>query len=78
MEATMLTERERIVLRFLDPLMEASARAIGVHVVSCGLSGGYTAIGAAICGALRKKGLVAFVADLRCWRITEAGRAALR
>lgn len=73
----MLTNREEIVLRYLSPLMEANARMIGEHVLQHGLRGGsnVSAVGAAVCGRLRKRGLVTFLPDLNAWRITATGRA---
>jgi hypothetical protein len=78
-----MTERESLCLQFLnDGRMEATAHQIGQHVYA-GLfdrrSGGSNlpAIGAAVCGRLRKRGLVTFLPDLRAWRITKAGREAI-
>jgi len=75
----MLTNRECIVLTYLSPLMEASARMIGEHVLTHGLRGGSNcgAIGGAICGRLYKRGLVMYLFELNAWRITREGRAAL-
>lgn len=75
-----LTNREWIVLRYLNPLMEANVRMIGEHVLLMhGLRGGsnLSAIGAAICGQLRKKGLVYYLPNLNAWRLTRSGRALL-
>lgn len=74
-----LTNKERIVLVYLSQMMEANARMIGEHIRSHGLKGGsnIAAIGAAVCGRLFKKRLVARISDLNAWRITYAGRAAI-
>lgn len=75
----MLTNREVIVLRYLSQLMEANAKMIGEEVLTYKLKGGsnYSAVGGAICGRLRKRGLVTFLPDLNAWRITRAGREAI-
>jgi hypothetical protein len=77
-----MTEREALCLQFLsDGRMEATAGQIGEHVYANlfdrrGGGSNYSAIGAAVCGRLRKQGLVTFLPDLAAWRITKAGRAA--
>jgi hypothetical protein len=78
-ERVKLTHRQRIVLAFLNPLMEAYVRDIGEHVVSHNLRGGSNkvAVGAAVCARLRKMGLVTYLPDTYGWRITPAGRAAI-
>lgn len=75
----MLTNREEIVLKYLSPLMEANAKMIGEEVIRHGLKGGsnYVAVGGAICGRLKKLGLVTYLPDLNAWRITHSGRDAL-
>jgi hypothetical protein len=79
-EVSDLTFRERVVLGYLDALMEAPAIVIGREVYARDRSGGsnLTAIGAAVCGRLRKRGFVTNIRDLGSWRITATGRAALR
>lgn len=77
-----MTEREYLCLRYLDHLMEADAFGIGRYVRANMLdpaSGGSNlpAIGAAVAGRLRKRGLVTFLPDLKAWRITSTGREAL-
>ncbi|MGY3582342.1 hypothetical protein ACVIGB_000734 [Bradyrhizobium sp. USDA 4341] len=77
-----MTEREALCLQFLsEGRMEANARQIGQHVYANlfdrrGGGSNFAAIGAAICGRLRKRGLVMFLPDLAAWRITKAGREA--
>lgn len=75
----MLSEREKIVLRFLDDgRMGATVKQIGVHLQRHGMCpGGYQAVGAGIVASMRKKGLVMRLSDLRAWRITKDGRNAL-
>lgn len=78
-----MTEREGLALQFLnDGRMEATAYQIGQHIYANlydRRSGGSNllAIGAAVCGRLKKQGLVTYLLDLAAWRITRAGRAAL-
>ena len=74
---TNITIRESIVLQYLSPLMEANAKMIGEQILRHPLNSGVnaTAIGAIICGNLKKKGLVVRVSDLRAWRLSAAGRA---
>lgn len=77
-----MTNREYLCLRYLDQLMEADAFTIGRYIrinVLDPKSGGSNipAIGAAVAGRLRKRGLVTFLPDLKAWRITTAGREAL-
>lgn len=78
-----MTEREMLCLQFLDDRMDADVHQIGRYVRSNlydPRSGGsnYQSIGSAICGRLRKKGFVVPMADLQAWRITKAGREALK
>jgi hypothetical protein len=78
-----VTDREYLCLRYLDHLMESDAFAIGRYIyanLENPQSGGSNlpAIGAAVAGRLRKRGLVTFLPDLKAWRITTAGREALR
>lgn len=74
-----MTHREKIVLRYLDNLMGASARMIGEHVRSHGLTASRRAshIGGSICGHLKQQSFVIYLTDLKAWRITELGRHAL-
>lgn len=77
-----MTEREALCLQFLsDGRMEATAHQIGQYIYANlydRRSGGSNlpAIGAAVCGRLRKQGFVTFLPDLAAWRITKSGRAA--
>ena len=74
-----LTRCDVIVLRYLDGLMEATAKTIGQHVMTFGMTSGgfYSGIGGAICGRLRKRGFVVRLHNEGTWRITSSGRAAL-
>lgn len=77
-----MTERERLCLEYLSPLMEADTHMIGRHVRANLLDpakGGsnLSSIGAAVVGRLRKRGLVIQIHDLNAWRISAAGRQAL-
>lgn len=77
-----MTDREYLCLRYLDPLMESDAFSIGRYIranLENPRSGGsdLSAIGAAVVGHLRKRGLVISIPDLNAWRITNAGREAL-
>lgn len=70
-----LTACEMAVLRYLSPLMEANATMIGEHLIARGLASGRPrAVGAALCGRLRRRCLVGYLPDLRAWRLTAAGR----
>ena len=73
-----LTERERAALVYLDQSMGASAHMVGKQLFDCVRGGGsnLAAIGGAVCGRLRKRGL-ATQFRLWEWRITPDGRAAL-
>ena len=76
----LLTERERICLRYLSDKMEATARMIGEEIwrVQEKADGGNkAAIGAAVVGRLRKRRLVSYLPDLRAWRISRRGRAVM-
>lgn len=75
-----MTERERICLTYMEPLMWATPSQVGLEIYTktskingSNLSG----IGSAVLGRLRKRGLVAYLPDCQAWRITKAGRAAL-
>lgn len=76
----MLTSAERVTLEFLEPLMFTHPARVGRHIYECGHAHGsnVTAIGAAVLGRLRKRGLVTFLPDERLWRITNSGRQQLR
>lgn len=76
---TPLTERERIVLLYLSPLMEANAMMIGEELwQACpGKGSNKIALGAAVCGRLRKKGLISRVGELNAWSISRSGREAI-
>jgi hypothetical protein len=78
-QTTILTERERIVLEYLSPLMEANARMIGEHILGVEPYAGNCTfeVGTSICWRLRKRDLVSFVSDLKAWRITARGREVL-
>jgi hypothetical protein len=70
-----LTTSEVAVLRYLSPLMEANATMIGEHLIARGLASGRPrAVGAALCGRLRRRCLIGYLPDLRAWRLTAAGR----
>jgi hypothetical protein len=73
-----MTERERVCLKFLSDKMGATAHDIGVTILAevRGPGSNYSAIASNVVGALRRRGLVAYLPDLKMWRITEAGRAA--
>lgn len=78
---TGLTERERIVLAYMDELLFASAAQLGRHIYDTATDKGgsnLASIGAAVVGRLRKRGLVAYLPDCGMWRITPAGRLALK
>lgn len=70
-----LTWRERDVLQYLDPLMEANSRMIG-EMIAAG-NENPARVGGAVAGRLYKRGLVTYLFDLHAWRITVAGRDAL-
>ena len=76
-----MTEHERAALIYLSPLMEATAGMVGRAIVSrwsgrpCNED--HPRVAATPLGRLRKQGLVTFLPDLRAWRITSAGRAAI-
>jgi hypothetical protein len=75
-----MTDREFLCLQYLDHLMEAPAISIGRYIFANQAKpdgSNLSAIGAAVCGRLRKRGLVTWLPDLRAWRITAAGREAL-
>lgn len=75
-----MTPREYLCLRYLDPLMEADAFSIGRYIYANQAEpagSNLSAIGGAVVGRLRKRGLVIHIADLNAWRITAAGREAL-
>jgi hypothetical protein len=78
-----MTEREAIALRYIEPLMWADAKGVG-RVIWDGLpersrdGSNLPAIGAAVLGRLRKRGLVTILPELGLWRITAAGRTALK
>jgi len=76
-----LTAAQRKALAFLDPLMGASAAEIGRALSAAGIRGSGSnliAIGASTAAHLKRKGYAARVGCLGLWRITDAGRAALR
>jgi hypothetical protein len=78
-----LSEGEALCLSYLDDLMEADASMLGRYVYTNRLDpakhgSNLSAVGGAIAGRLRKRGLVTFIADLKAWRITKAGRDILR
>lgn len=75
-----MTPREYLCLRYLDPLMEADAHQIGRYIYAnqeAPAGSNISAIGGAVVGRLRKRGLVIRISDLNAWRITAAGREAL-
>lgn len=75
---TTLNPKERVVLTYLSPLMEATAKMIGEHLYANGLcNGGFIAVGAAVCGRLRERDLITRLSDLAAWRITAKGRKAI-
>lgn len=73
-----LTSRERLALAYLEPLMGATSRQVGIATdpdpgcrdFSRGMSG------AGVCHSLRRKGFVVRF-PYEGWRITPTGRAAL-
>jgi hypothetical protein len=75
-----VTDREYLCLQFLDPLLSADAYSIGRYIFANQLEpagSNLSAIGAAVAGRLRKRGLVTYLPDIEAWRITRAGRDAL-
>lgn len=77
-----MTERERLCLEYLSPLMESDTHQIGRYILDNMLNparGGsnYSSIGAAVVGRLRRQGLVLHIPDLNAWRISTKGREAL-
>lgn len=75
---TTLTPAQVECLRYLNGLMEATANMVGRYVRMKDLGfGGYSACGAGILSSLRKRKLVAYLPDLKAWRITRVGRAIL-
>jgi hypothetical protein len=76
-----LTESEALALEHLDSVMEALAIQVGMYIVRNRkrIAGShYSSVGGSVCGRLYKRGLVTYLFDLNAWRITPAGRAALR
>ena len=81
-KAVKLSEREYLCLEYLTDKMESDAHRIGQFIRVNSLnprSGGtnFISIGGAVVGRLRRRGMVTFLPDLKAWRITPAGRAAL-
>ena len=77
-----LTLRERIALEYLDCRLSACGWRVGMQIWindrSPGLSRDQGYVGAAVCGKLRRMGLVTRLSDIAEWRITSAGRAAIK
>jgi len=76
-----MTAAQRAALECLAPRMTADADAIGRAVWDAGVRGygsNFVSIGASVAWHLRRKGYVTRLPDDSGWRITEAGRAALR
>jgi hypothetical protein len=75
-----VTPTERRTLEYLDASMGASSHQIGVHLMGPDRPEWVStiAVGAGILGHLRREGLVVKVVGLGLWRITVAGREALR
>ena len=71
-----MTSREWIVLTYLNRITVANALDIGKHLWATdpGKGSNLIALGAAVCGRLRKRGFVAHVPALSGWRITQEGR----
>lgn len=81
-EARALSPRQMICLRYLTDKMEANAHMIGEHIlgnhsVSQKNHAQVSAIGGQAARYLRSLGFVTYLPDLKAWRITKAGRAAL-
>ena len=75
-----LTADEAAVLRYLDGVMEASAKTLGKIMNREFVQASercLTARAAAVCGKLRHVGAITKVTELNAWRITKEGRAAL-
>ena len=78
-----MTARERICLEFLTDKMESRAHEVGVAIVhrfamlASAEGSNYSAVASNVLGALRRRGLVTYLPDLKAWRITAKGRAAL-
>ena len=73
-----MNNRQILCLQYLNGLMEARAKAIGRSISAYTItSRKYGAIGGGVCRSLMRKGLVAHVPELNCWRITARGREAL-
>ena len=76
-----ITQNGLTVLRYLNERMEAPSRSLGMAVlppVGNELPHAQIAsVGRSVAMHLRRQGLVTFLSDLRCWRITQAGRDAL-
>jgi hypothetical protein len=78
-----LSAREQLVLRYLHAghFMEANERMIGDELVRAGDKFWHRQpyrVARGIALSLRRKGLVYHLPDLRAWRITDAGRAAIQ
>jgi len=74
-----LTHRERLCLEFLNSTLGTSAFAAGRYVYDCDPNGGGSnipAIGAALLGRLRKKGL-AWVGHDGLWNISTTAKRIL-
>lgn len=74
-----MRKRERLVLEYLSPLMEATPRMIGEHIIKIGESTSKhpSSVGSVTCQDLHEQGLVTYLSDLKAWRITAEGREAL-
>ncbi len=64
-------------LRYLDDKMHATSAAIAGALFP-DAKRELAAMGAAIAGHLKRQGCVTFLSDVRAWRITPAGREALK
>lgn len=69
-----MTPDETLALTLLAERGDLTSRVIGGEL---GFGKELAACGAAVGGHLRRKGLAVFLPDIRLWRITAAGRAAL-
>lgn len=85
--ATRLKHHYRSILVYLSPLMEANAAMVGEQVIKFQQRDQGTpikpkrspiSVAAPLLGQLRRMGFVTYLRDLHAWRITAAGRAALK
>lgn len=74
-----MTDNEMACLRFLADKMEATALMVGDALWKHRgmVTGNLSTSGANVLVALRKRGFVTYLPDLKAWRITAAGRTIL-